>query len=100
MLKFSPDERGGKCADRTDVPILRVPTQQKSFHSSRLSTGEIWAVLELFQDGRVRVHDVGCIQGTAHVPQHCHVISIQLRSAYTLKESNRSQNFARKSLSG
>lgn len=99
-LKSSPDERGGKCADRTNVPILRVSTQQKSFHSSHLSTGEIWAVLELFQDGWVRVHNVGCIQGAAHVSQHCHGISSQTRCGYTLKENNGSQYSVRKSVSG
>lgn len=91
-LESSPDERGGRCADGTNVPILRLSTQQKSFHSSHLNTGEVWAVLELFQDGWVRVHDVGCIQGAAHVSQHCHGILSQTRTGYTLKESNQSQN--------
>lgn len=99
-VKSSPEERGGKCADRTNVPILCVSTQQKSFHSSHLSTGEIWAVLELFQDERVRVHDVGWIQGAAHVSQHCHVISSQIRSGYTLKKSSLSQYSVRKSIFG
>lgn len=85
-LKSSPDERGDQCADRTNVPILRVSTQQKSFHSSPLIAGQSWAVLELFQDGRVRVHDVGRTQGAAHVSQHRHSVWSQTRSGYSLKK--------------
>lgn len=74
------------CIAAVDLPILCVPAQQHGLNSSCLSTGEVWAVLESFQDVRVRVLDVGAVQSAAHVSQHQDIILSQTGVRYTLRK--------------
>lgn len=72
------------CIAAVDVPVWCFPAQQQRLNSNTLIIIEVRAVLEFFQDGRVRVLNVGPIQSTAHVSQNRYIILSQTRAVDTL----------------